>query len=469
MLTSLFLMAGCVTSQVKEDGPKTAVANTDTVAAKQPTKEPPAQHPAFEGAAAGSKSQEPEPAIVEPQRQDDEPQSVARSQSTTSEQSYVSPGTETAPEADPAVTPSAEPAMTTIGETQVAIVDTTKSDPLSETEPDELPTTKTTVQPEKPSGDQIQEPRARSTVTPEPSLSSESESREPHAPSSPRAMPQTGPLMGISKEAGPTDVVTSDTLAAKQAAKELPTKPPALEGTAAGSMSQALLEPAIVEPQRQDEEPQRPARSQSTALGQSNASPGTATAPEVDPAVPPATEPAIITTGETQVAMVDPTTSSPLSETEPMALVYDEEHLPISFPGGWVLDIGSDERDGATRCLVLSPPVAIFDGYEPSQIKLQITQDAVLVEANSNIDISYPSLGLSVDGTQTVPFEAELLSKRVIYTLQPVQTAMAGGEQLTVSLGFWPSWPVTETQRTSLTLNGFKQAYAALQRCEVEH
>jgi hypothetical protein len=77
-------------------------------------------------------------------------------------------------------------------------------------------------------------------------------------------------------------------------------------------------------------------------------------------------------------------------------LVYDDAHLPIAFPDGWVLDRRRDLLDGVTRCLLLSPKRPIFDGYDQSTVQVDVSTKALLVIADSNIDASYPDQGLRV-------------------------------------------------------------------------
>jgi hypothetical protein len=168
---------------------------------------------------------------------------------------------------------------------------------------------------------------------------------------------------------------------------------------------------------------------------------------------------------ETQIAMITPESRERSLGADLSKLQYDEEHLPRTFPGGWVLDIRADQLGNDRRCVLYSNKTPMFDGYENSSIKLQITTDAVVVNADSNLDASYPEQGLRVDGGTLVPFIDSLLTERSTHTRKPVQLAMSNGSSLTVSLGFWPTWPVTKTQSVSIDLSGFERAYSALKAC----
>jgi hypothetical protein len=152
-------------------------------------------------------------------------------------------------------------------------------------------------------------------------------------------------------------------------------------------------------------------------------------------------------------------------EAEVKTLRYDDETLPMTFAGGWVLDRRRDLLDGTTRCLLFSREVNMFDGYEQTQVQLQVSLDTVLVKTASNVDLSYPDQGLRIDSDGLVTFEPQLVNERSLYTKQVIQPAMAKGDRLTLSLGFWPTWPVTRTQNTTLSLAGFDIAFTALQGC----
>lgn len=168
---------------------------------------------------------------------------------------------------------------------------------------------------------------------------------------------------------------------------------------------------------------------------------------------------------ETQLASVPKEPEGDTIDVEMSSWIFDELHLPKNLPGGWVLDIRSDQLGGDRRCLLYSGKEPIFDGYDNSWIRLQITTDAVVVNANSNLDISYPGQGLRVDNGDLMPFNSGLLNKKTTYIKKANLASMLEGRTCTVSLGFWPTWPVTSTQQVSIDLAGFKHAYAALKAC----
>ena len=130
-----------------------------------------------------------------------------------------------------------------------------------------------------------------------------------------------------------------------------------------------------------------------------------------------------------------------------------------------MLDKRSSLVDGKVQCLILSPWTDIFDGYDRTEIQIQVADATVAVRSRSNLDSSYKQQGLVVDGGELFAFESSLVNERTTYTKGPVQVAMSNGRTLGVALGFWPTWPVTTTQHASIDLVGFPQAYEALRAC----
>ena len=166
-----------------------------------------------------------------------------------------------------------------------------------------------------------------------------------------------------------------------------------------------------------------------------------------------------------KMAMIEEPLPPTVREPDPATMVFDEEHLPVEFDGGWVLDKRSSLVDGKIECLILSPWAAIFDGYDKTEIQIQVADATVAVRSKSNLDSSYEQQGLVVDGGELFTFESSLVNEQTTYTKGPVQAAMANGRTLGVAIGFWPTWPVTTTQHTSIDLFGFPQAYEALRAC----
>lgn len=200
----------------------------------------------------------------------------------------------------------------------------------------------------------------------------------------------------------------------------------------------------------------------------SKPAPAAASSLPPQPGTPPATSVAVPETrpADSVIAKIDHAAMPEVAgKTDYDKLLFDEEHLPLTVAGRWVVDKRAVRLDGKTRCVVIAPEITMFDGYDDSHVQLQVTTSNVAVSADSNLDPSYPNQGLRVDDGDLIPFEPALVNKTTTFTGRPIQSAMAGGDTLTVALGFWPTWPTTVTQQASIKLAGFGEAYRALQAC----
>jgi len=264
------------------------------------------------------------------------------------------------------------------------------------------------------------------------------------------------------------DTVEKAVKTAKPENKPLPVKAPTTPDKVEKPKQAAIpkLAPAVKEPiEIQNNQPESTTAAIQAAASSQTAQLSTPAPPEPRQTPKPTQVQPSEEAAPTQLAMIEPLPEPAEVQPEPAEVLYNQETLPIDFPGGWTLDIAQDRRDGVTRCLLSSSKIAMFDGYDQSEVKLRVSTEAVSVETKSNLDLTYPGVGLSVDGAEPVPFDANPPTERMAYTTQPVQTTMTSGEELTIALGFWPTWPVTQTQNAALSLGGFKQAYAALQQC----
>lgn len=144
------------------------------------------------------------------------------------------------------------------------------------------------------------------------------------------------------------------------------------------------------------------------------------------------------------------------------------EKLPLDFGGSWSLDRNHDKISKTTRCLLNSQKKKFNDGYTDSFISLQLSADTLLINTNSAIDLTYPDIGIYID--QNAPFPLEKLfgetSILIKQNTQKITSQLVAGEKLTIKLGFWPTWPKTETHSIDFALSDFDQAYQYFQACE---
>lgn len=136
--------------------------------------------------------------------------------------------------------------------------------------------------------------------------------------------------------------------------------------------------------------------------------------------------------------------------------------------GNWTFQRDLDRLTGRDRCLLQSRVETIHDGHDDVSIQLVLTADALLVVTESNIDLTYPGIGLQVDQLAPIPID-RLFKKTMVVFDRDIATLIEEfikGYRATVSLGFWPTWPKGETQSATFSLLGFTQAYHAFRACE---
>lgn len=147
---------------------------------------------------------------------------------------------------------------------------------------------------------------------------------------------------------------------------------------------------------------------------------------------------------------------------------FNFEQLPLNFGSTWVLDRKKDSVSNTTRCLLSSHKKKFNDGYSEAIISLQLSADTLFIKTNSTIDMSYPDIGIFIDQNAPLPLEqlfgdsSILIQKNTkIITAQLLQ-----GTELSIKLGFWPTWPKSETRRIDFSLTDFDKAYQSFLACE---
>ena len=153
---------------------------------------------------------------------------------------------------------------------------------------------------------------------------------------------------------------------------------------------------------------------------------------------------------------------------QPDNIEFDLDKLPLKFGGTWVLDRNKDSVSKTTRCLLNSQKKNFNDGYTDSSISLQLTADTLLIKTSSAIDLTYPDIGIYID--QNAPFPLEKIfgesSILIEQNTQKITAQLLDGQKLTLKMGFWPTWPQTETHSIDFALSDFDKAYQSFQACE---
>jgi len=142
--------------------------------------------------------------------------------------------------------------------------------------------------------------------------------------------------------------------------------------------------------------------------------------------------------------------------------------LPLRFGTSWTLDRRPNPVTKTTECLLISDPVTIADGYENTRVQLLLTTSMLYVQTGSNIDLGYPQSGVRIDGGPVWAFDSVIkeTSVKLETHYEEVVSRFGFGKTVTAYLGFWPTWPMTETREASFSLKGMEDSISRLIECE---
>ena len=146
----------------------------------------------------------------------------------------------------------------------------------------------------------------------------------------------------------------------------------------------------------------------------------------------------------------------------------DRASLPLPFGRQWVLDRRPNPVTKEIQCMLASEVVNIPDGYDRTNVQVLLTLDSIYVSTDSNIDLSYPQTGIRIGASTLRPFDTLAGQTAAMVSGEDVSALyarMTSSPDMVVRLGFWPTWPVTETREASYSLEDFHTAVTALRAC----
>jgi hypothetical protein len=236
-------------------------------------------------------------------------------------------------------------------------------------------------------------------------------------------------------------------------AKPAPATPPSTTAKPAQTSVQAtIIKPSQIEAAQQVPPKIAPTKSEAEKT--------TSTKPDLPkPALPKpeAPKPAIVAAPAPAPVLTENTT--PTHETIAVAL----NELPMSIHDQWTLN-----RDEA-RCTLQSAIQRMDDGQGGTKVSLWLTANEMSFLTESDIDLSYTGTGIAIGDRH---FDLETVERRTnpAFSRQrrALLDAMMSGHTLELTLGFWPTWPVTHTYSVSFPLQHFASAYAALETCNAQ-
>ena len=145
-------------------------------------------------------------------------------------------------------------------------------------------------------------------------------------------------------------------------------------------------------------------------------------------------------------------------------------HLGVSLNAeeNWKTVVGLDQLTQASGCLIESAELTINDGQATTPVKFIYNGKVFVVVTKSNIDLTYPDVGLQVDDYEQLPIDRTYKNTSVVFEdkADQIKEQFIKGYTAKLALGFWPSWPQGETIITEFSLIGFTEAYNELVACQ---
>ena len=156
------------------------------------------------------------------------------------------------------------------------------------------------------------------------------------------------------------------------------------------------------------------------------------------------------------------------STTEPEPdIKMSLDALPITY-FQWVVDYAVLPKSNHIQCSLRTKPLTMDDGEGGTPVYLSVGQNGVQAVTKSNIDMAYTGSGLQID--MNPRHDVDKVQKETIAVFEKdwpkILEEIKSGQHATLTLGFWPTWPMTHTYSVTFDLDHFAAAWRALQTCQ---
>lgn len=133
----------------------------------------------------------------------------------------------------------------------------------------------------------------------------------------------------------------------------------------------------------------------------------------------------------------------------------------------WQVVLDTEPGGNTARCLLESVTLTVEDGQTQTPVKLVYNGRELYAVTRSNIDLSYPNVGLTVDSKGLHKIGHLLKEKVAVFTedVASIHQQFIDGARAKLALGFWPTWPKTQTRMMTFSLIGYKKAFQQYEQC----
>lgn len=181
--------------------------------------------------------------------------------------------------------------------------------------------------------------------------------------------------------------------------------------------------------------------------------------PKADKVVKQKTSPA---EASQQKKIVSPVVVDSVEETNIELPAFSLESLPLNL-NNWVVDKPPYSEN---RCTLKSKPVSIKDGAGGTTVTVVVDESRVTILTKSDIDLSYDNTGVVI-GSDTFGYDAinKDTNAYIENNVHRLIDKMKANDSAEIVLGFWPTWPQTNTYTANLDISKAALALKALDHC----
>ena len=137
----------------------------------------------------------------------------------------------------------------------------------------------------------------------------------------------------------------------------------------------------------------------------------------------------------------------------------------------WVATQDTNPLTQQRACLLESATQTVNDGRTTTPMHLVFDGKSLLVVTRSKVDLTYPDLGMHVDSKAGMTIDRLHKDTSVVFDKEPdlIRDQFIRGRTAYIALGFWPTWPKSNTVITQFSLMGFTAAYHEFEDCQKTH
>ena len=119
-------------------------------------------------------------------------------------------------------------------------------------------------------------------------------------------------------------------------------------------------------------------------------------------------------------------------------------------------------------CTITSAKMPVDDGYQKVNAQIVVDSKTIVVKTESELDPGFSDIGMKVGNRDWIPMDKVGQKKQAVFesNYAKIIEQFIEGREVTVTLRFWPTWPVTGTHSVSFSLIGFTKAHTEAVNCK---